>query len=178
MVRISEFLPNPIGPDTSGEWLELENTSPSAVSIDGWWIANSNSKPKMVRGKLDAGSFLVLYRSQTKLTLKNNDEKIFLYDPQGILVDQASFSGSAPEGQSFSSGPAGFIVTQPTPGKPNQGNLSASLLEIRSFPDGIPLNPNSSWEVGIWAGLALGVAFAAVSVYGIKRFNDLSKLFF
>lgn len=37
-VLITELQPSPVGPDNQNEWIELQNTSSVAVSIEGWTI--------------------------------------------------------------------------------------------------------------------------------------------
>ena len=178
MVQISEFLPNPVGSDTSGEWVELVNTGGSSVSIEGWRLANSSNKPKLLHGSIPSNSFLIIPRSATKLALKNNDETIFLYNPQGGLADQASFSGSAPEGQSFSRVGQEFIATTPTPGFANQTKLAASLISTTPYKFQTPINLTPSLSLIILAGLILGVICSVASLYYLKKSHDLSELFF
>lgn len=178
MVQISEFMPNPVGSDTSGEWVELINTNPAPVSLEGWAIANSSNKPKLIYGQILGNSFRVLPRSETKLALKNTDETISIYNAQGALIDQASFSGAAPEGQSYSRTNTGFIVTQPTPGKANQTALSASLIQTTPFKFQNPIHPISSESNIVLAGLVLGIICTGSTLYFLQKSHDLSQLFF
>ena len=67
-IRISEFLPNPVGKDADGEWIELENTLENTVSLCGWEIDDSEEGSKeylLDTYQLAAHAFLLLPREQT-----------------------------------------------------------------------------------------------------------------
>jgi len=182
MVYINEFLPNPVGNDTSGEWLELFNSGSSSVSLDGWKIVSGSGKFSISGENIGAGGFLVLPRSETKLVFKNTDGSVSLYDASGKLVDSAGFLGSAPEGKSFArvaSGGAGqnFAWSEPSPGAPNTISSSTAIIE-NTYPVGVPLNrPLGAAE---FSGLTLGVAvvLTALIMFVLKKDEKLSKLFF
>lgn len=85
MIQISEWLPNPIGTDTQGEWVELYNSGPTA-SLVGWSLKiGSSSKFVFKSGEIGANSFLVLPRSEIKLTLRNFNESLYLMNPTGKI---------------------------------------------------------------------------------------------
>ena len=185
MIFINEWLPNPVGADATGEWVELFNSGQS-ISLNGWALKTGNGKKIFLKNyHIDAGGYLVLKRSETKLTLRNNGETIFLYDDKGVLVDQSGFLGSAPEGKSFSritganpqSKVQHFVFAEPTPGALNA--ISGQLALISSnYPFGAPLNRNlTGLEL---TGLTLGAALL-LSVFSLilfKRNEMLSNLFF
>ena len=52
-----------------------------------------------LNGELAADQELVLTYFQTKISLNNNGEKLFLYDSTGKLIDELGYSGQASEGQ-------------------------------------------------------------------------------
>ena len=183
MVYINEWLPNPTGLDTGGEWIELFNSEKNVVSLDGWKITSGDSKFSLSGKSIRAQGYLVLPRSETKLVLKNTDGKIFLYDSQGQLVGSAGFLGSAPEGKSYSrigyeTGAAqNFIFSEPTPGAQNKTPLETGLIK-NNYPFGQPLNPplGSAEFLGLLLGTA--VVLTGLVMFVLKRNEDLSKLFF
>lgn len=97
-MTIKEFLPNPIGNDKDEEYILLFNDGAS-VSLGGWKIADAAGKEFFLKGNLESGQELRLPYSETKISLNNNGEKIFLYDTAGSLIDELSYSGRASEGQ-------------------------------------------------------------------------------
>ena len=96
---IKEFLPNPVGNDQEGEYIKVLNDSDSAVNLSGWQIKDAAGKIFRLNNKLAAGQELILPYSQTKISLNNSGEQLFLYDAAGKLVDELSYSGQAGEGQ-------------------------------------------------------------------------------
>ncbi|MBI4085735.1 MAG: lamin tail domain-containing protein [Candidatus Liptonbacteria bacterium] len=187
MILINEWLPNPAGADAAGEWVELFNGGQSPVSLNGWFLKNGNGKKVFLKNhSVDAGAYLVLKRNETKLTLRNNSETIFLYDNAGRLVDQSGFLGSAPDGKSFarrsfSEGGLGkndFIFAEPTPGQVNKAVDNGNFLINNAYPAGQPLNnPVKYFDIaGLTIGLALLLAFFTIVLF--KRNDYLSNLFF
>ncbi|MBI2591796.1 MAG: lamin tail domain-containing protein [Candidatus Brennerbacteria bacterium] len=100
---INRFLPNPVGPDTAGEWIEIFNNGSAPVNLAGWRIKDLAGKSYVFKsGELKAGSALQLPYKATKITLNNSGETLFLYDSNGRLANKLSFSGAAAEGQIIS----------------------------------------------------------------------------
>lgn len=177
MILISEWLPNPAGPDAEGEWLELFNGGGSAVFLSGWRVENGSGKSVRIGDlKIDAGGYLVLFRKNTKLVLRNRDEKISLYNAEGRIVSRAEFLGSVPEGKSVSRTENGFIVTEPTPGRENV--LSGVQIAADPNPVGVPLNRQLASADIIGLSLSLGALISAIAFFAVKNHGHLSQLFF
>ena len=87
MLFINEWLPNPVGNDIKGEFIELFNDNTASVNLDGWNLKNEAGKQFKLSGIIGPQGYLVLSRSKTKLALKNDGGALFLYDPQGVLQD-------------------------------------------------------------------------------------------
>lgn len=183
MVYINEWMPNPVGADAAGEFIELYNSGALPVSLNGYTLSVGGKKRTPLAGRtIAAGGYLVLKKADTKLSLKNTDGALFLYGPDGRLADQASFEGSAPEGKSFSrvdyrASTAGhFAFTDPTPGK---GNASVgTMVAAKQYSEGMslaPQLPTSSFFL-----LMLGTAFTVVFVftYILAKNEDLSHYLF
>ena len=96
---IKEFLPNPIGQDADGEYIKLFNDGNLPVNLAGWSVKDASGKTFNLSGSLDGGKELLLPYLQTKVSLNNNGEQIFLYDNAGKLIDELSYSGQAEEGK-------------------------------------------------------------------------------
>jgi hypothetical protein len=183
VVFINEWLPNPTGPDVAREFIELYNDGAQPVGLGGWAIKTENGKKFSLSGRgIVARGYLVLKRSETKLSLRNESGGISLYDAKGVLVDQARFLGSAPEGKSFSRVDYGaekiehFTFVDPTPGVANKTVNTA--IAVQEYPRGVPLNRRleSSEFLAIMVGTA--AVLAGLIIYVLKANEDLSELFF
>lgn len=132
-VLISEFLANPEGLDSENEWIEIYNFGQKAVDLSGWQIddAEGGSQPyKFPEGtKIEGGSYLVLTRQQTKITLNNTFDSVRLIGPNGQILQRIDYQ-KPPEGASYARNDFGewFYTNVLTPGLPN-------IFEIESDED-------------------------------------------
>jgi Lamin Tail Domain len=187
MIFINEWLPNPVGTDSKGEFIELYNTSNTSVNLDGWIIKTTGKKVFSLGGySIAARGYLLLQRAETKISLKNTGETVSLYDANGKLADQSSFLGQAQEGKSLSrinytTDPSEhFAWSDPTPGTANKISLNNSLA-ANSYPFNTPLNRTSLAASGgaiIGLALGLGVILGVLVVYCTKRDEKIEKLLF
>ena len=191
MIFINEWLSNPIGADTKGEFVELWNNGNAPVGLGGWVLQTEGKKKFKLSGLIRANEYLVLPRSKTKLSLKNSDGVLFLYDEAGRLVDRSAFEGSAPEGESFNRASYNtynnssiyntiqqFVWGRPTPGTKNSVTSGIGISEI-TYPAGIPLNVyRSSWVSVAGFAVLTGVIFVAIVWYAMKHEENVSQLFF
>ena len=187
MIFINEWLPNPAGADAAGEWVELFNGGQSAISLNGWSLKTGAGKKVFLNNyRIDAGGYLILKRTDTKLTLRNTGENIFLYDNAGRLADQSGFLGSAPEGKSFArigmTGSPGkiqnFIFAEPTPGQPNIIVSGQNFLMNSAYPLGQPLNSSLGYLDVLAMTISAALLFAFFIIILLKRNDYVSKLFF
>jgi hypothetical protein len=202
MIYINEWFPNPIGPDASGEFIELYNSVSGTVSLVGWKlgtgtasatsIISAKTKPVSLAGfSVPARGYLVLKKAQDKLTLKNVDGGLLLYGPGGTVADRASFTGTAPEGKSFSrvsydsSTAQHFMFTDPTPGAANA--KFNDMIASNDYPVGVPLDAQSSSSAVEWSAfvsspgtLAIGIALiiAVIFLYVFSKNEHLSNFLF
>lgn len=183
MIFINEWLPNPVGVDTAGEWVELFNGGGAPADLSGWVLKTENGKKFLfAHASVPARGYLLLPRAATKLSLRNTDGGLALYDASGVLVDHGNFDGSAPEGQSFSrvdygTGPEQhFAFTDPTPGAANK--TVSDAVSVHAYPIGVPLNHQLT--IPAFSAIMIGAAvlLAGLIIYVIKTNEDLSELFF
>lgn len=121
-ITINEFLPSPAGKDAEEEWIELYNDSDQIVDVSGWQLDDEDggSKPFVFPGNtlIPLKSYLVLSRQVTGVALNNDGDKVRLLLPTEAVFQEVSYE-KAPEGQSSSRTPEGFVWSTPTPGLPN-----------------------------------------------------------
>ncbi len=97
LIYINEFLPNPIGDDAVGEYIELYNDSNDEIDLTDWLlddVADAGSSPftipdgTMIPGK----GLIVFYRPQTKIALNNDIDHVRLIQPDGVTLRDVSYS--------------------------------------------------------------------------------------
>lgn len=124
-VVINEIYPKPS--DETGEWIELYNSGPDSVTLDGWKIENSNGEKKtyQITGTtVPNGGFLRLNQSQTGIQLFNEGDSVHLYDTGNNQVDVQGFPSilgyNNSVGRSSDGGGAWTFCEVPTPNVPNK----------------------------------------------------------
>ena len=88
-VIVSAALPNPVGKDEEGEWIEFANVSDEPFTLDGWSIDNKEggSAPFMLSGITVLPDGIRRFTIQeTGLTLTNTSDVSRLLDPDGYTV--------------------------------------------------------------------------------------------
>ncbi len=194
MVYINEWFPNPVGADKGNEWVELFNGGEEPVSLGGWFLTNGTGKEFALNGKnIGAGQYLVLNPEEAKVTLRNTDELISLYDDKGNLVSQSRMLGSAPEGKSYSLAPTperesstGSTVgansrlvwgfAEPTPGAANK--IIKEFAAVDSYPLNQQLNKTFGYFDFTLLAIFVGLIYSFLTIAVFKRNEYLSKLFF
>lgn len=144
-VYISEF-----GGSTgsvASDWVELYNSTGSAVNLGGYGISNNPKNPaKWVFPdiSIEPGEYLLLYATGSadkaqKKNLKLNfcisstGEALFFFDPNGKLIDKLS-AGRMKSGQSYGRDGSDnrFYYAEPTPGAQN-GKGYEGITQLPAF---------------------------------------------
>lgn len=101
VILITEILPNPVGDDLSGEWIELFNPNDTEINLFNWQLNDdSETRFKIPEIKLKSQEYLVLKRAQTKLALNNDGDIVKLYNATNHKVAEVKFKKSL-EGLSY-----------------------------------------------------------------------------
>lgn len=99
MVIFSEILPNPVGKDSSAEWIKLSNNSNELINLSGWKIKDDSGKTFIFQQEeISPQGVLILSSGKTKITLNNNGDRLFLYNQENKLIDSASYDSNVAEG--------------------------------------------------------------------------------
>ncbi len=144
-VYISEF-----GGSTGSvatDWVELHNSTGSAVSLAGYGISNNPKNPaKWVFPdiSIEPGEYLLLYatgsadKAQKKnlklnFNISSTGEALFFFDPNGKLIDKLS-AGRMRSGQSYGRDGSDnrFYYAEPTPGAQN-GKGYEGITQLPAF---------------------------------------------
>lgn len=125
---ISELFPNP-SQSVKDEYIELYNNGSEEIDLSGWEIGNELGQRYQIRGeyvsstRIDAGEFMVFFRSTTQLALKNTGgESIKLFHPEREKgITSVSFKQDAIADASYARDANGTYqwTLARTPGKPN-----------------------------------------------------------
>ncbi len=91
IVRIVAALPNPVGPAPEQETVTLLNTSPAAIDLTGWAIADRNKHTHPLTSVLEAGATTVVTLPQT-VQLGNKGGIITLLNSEGLKIDGVSYT--------------------------------------------------------------------------------------
>jgi len=114
-IFINAFLPNPIGPDTQDEWIEVCNDGSQIADLSNWRlddIADGGSKEFLIKNiEIDPEKCFRFMRSDTKIAINNNGDDVRLTNPAGDVVDQISFDTTASSGEIFYRDPQ--LITHP-----------------------------------------------------------------
>lgn len=169
---ISEFLPNPEGNDALGEFVELENNDSEQISLLGYVLSDKSGKKVWLSGSMQPGERRAFFRASSKLTLNNSDETIFLFGPDGQLIDSAEFFGAAAEGVSFVRGERGVFIpgAKPTPGEVNLLEVRPERLMASYKMSGNIVTGISSTEV-LFLGIVCAAAMAWAAVFVWSEFS-------
>jgi hypothetical protein len=92
-VVVNEFMSNPVGADTTGEWIELYNPTDQPINLNGWTIENKNGPTcssgttKGLDGKtIPAHGFLVLQKvTDFSFDLVNTGDILYVKKTGGII---------------------------------------------------------------------------------------------
>ena len=122
-VALTEILPDPKGPDSAEEFIELVNTGDVAVDLTSWKLSDaSKSSFTIPSGSLAPGSWLVVKRAESGIALNNTGgESVTLTAPDGVVTSTVTWQGSALEAQSYSFVEGAWVWTgKLTPGGANE----------------------------------------------------------
>jgi len=149
-LQLSELLPNPVGDDTEGEFIEIQNRTTFSVDLSGWSVADASGRTyRFTEGALRAQGYLSIPRTDSKISLNNSGgETVTLLSPDDVVQDEVEFEGTAPEGDSYALSANGWSwTTDSTPGKPNVIKVPNDPPTLKvDIPDGIFANQEAEFS--------------------------------
>ncbi|MFA5010240.1 MAG: lamin tail domain-containing protein [Patescibacteria group bacterium] len=96
-VRINEVYPQP-NTTSNDEFIELYNFGDQSVNLTGWILddmRNGGSSPLTLEGRVILPKqYLTLYKPETKLTLNDNGDAVYLIQPNGFELDRTEYTAA------------------------------------------------------------------------------------
>lgn len=172
-VLINEFLPDPIGSDTTSEFIELFNEGNVLVDLGSWKLddADGGSSPyTFPTGTIiPAGGYLAFTRVVTKIALNNDGDSVRLLDPAGSVKSFTSYPDSS-EGQSWNRGDADAFAesTTTTSGTQNVITLPPAETEADEGKVSPTPKPKSPSKTSI-SGKVAGTSMKKISLKDIRK---------
>lgn len=119
-IILNEVYPSPKTSAFTEEYIELLNTTTRSVRLDGWKLTDTKKKYSIPIGtSLGAGDTVAFTYTQTKITLNNGGDTVYLQDPNGKVIQGMKYD-QAPTDKAFGFfDKVGWRWTDPTPGDEN-----------------------------------------------------------
>jgi len=182
-MQIIEFLPNPTGKDTEGEWIKIFNNTNAEINLNGWQIKDASGKSFIFTNqKITINETLTLNYQTTKISLNNNGETLFLYNSIGNLIDKAEYSGTASNGEIFKRQGEKFISTkqsttlstnkQQAANTDNYENIELQTANIKTTIN--PIN-KTNYIDHILIGFVIALTLGLLSTALIKKLDLINK---
>lgn len=119
-ILINEIFPNPVGDDAEYEYIELENTSLKAISLDGWKLKINSRQYTFKNETIQAGELIVIMREKSKFTLPNIARfTVELLSPHDEIYDSVTVSDQLAEFSYAKHQGAWFWTSTPSPEEAN-----------------------------------------------------------
>jgi len=101
-LQLVEVYPSTTEGDETAEYVVIKNTGTEPVLLNGWILKDASDKTYTLSQteSLAPGATWQLPRTETKLTLNNDEDTLSLFAPDKSLIDQLSYD-NAPKGETF-----------------------------------------------------------------------------
>jgi len=171
-IIINEILPNPLGPDSQLEFIELFNQSYSTIDLMGWSVQDNSSRVFVIEEglftltEISPGGYFVITSQISGIGLNNSGgDQVKLYSPSGNQLDQIEYTASALENKSYArkSNNEWAWTGEPTPGEVNSflGNIEPvadfvidgntfNLNQIVEFNASLSTDPDNDVLTYLW----------------------------
>jgi len=151
---LSEFLADPEGSD-DGEWIELYNASSQKINLLGWQIDDQDggSKPYTIKEEkiIQPQGFLVIEKSESKITLNNADDSVRIMTPLGQVWQEFSYA-KVTTGRSWA---WDFENQEWSEADPSPGSINKSANPSGQVMAAVELSSLSKNAAVIFQGIAL-----------------------
>lgn len=92
-IIISEIFPNPKGDDNT-EFVEIYNPNDFDVNISNWKLKDKSKTFFKLQGTIKSKKYLEVAKEDSKISLNNSNEEVFLYDCKENLIANTKYDKS------------------------------------------------------------------------------------
>lgn len=128
-IYLNEIFPNP-KKNLEEEYIEIANGESGPIDLYGWQLKDI-SKNRGYKFKehiiIEPGEYLAIYKSQSKISLNNSNESVYLYNPEGNIVSSASYEQSQKDASYNFNGESWCWSKYLTPGEKNKFDSKPSV---------------------------------------------------
>lgn len=129
-LKITEIYPNPQGPDSGAEWIEVVNSGSVPIYMHQWIIDDGalldpigSNNYQIQSPTINPGEYVQLIIPAGNFALNNSgSETVRIFNPTKVLIDSVVYS-DAKEGMSYSKTQAGWLWQVPTPNLSNSSTV-------------------------------------------------------
>lgn len=146
-IVINEILPDTLGTDLEGEFIELKNVSNSTIDLTSWQIILTDGQTFTLPSlTMLPKTIVVYYRPESKIALNNLKDTVTLKTNQDKIIDRISYRPPVVPGKSLARDDDGsYHITKPSPKEENvitkkvlpvpriEGPIEAMVNEIINF---------------------------------------------
>lgn len=91
VLKLNEIFPDPDGPDTGKEWIEIYNPNSFDIELKNWSVKVGNKAQIIEEGAIKSKSFFIILPSYS---LTNSGTTISLISPNGLISDNFTYDHS------------------------------------------------------------------------------------
>ncbi len=167
--QITEIFPNPEGPDTGEEWVELFNPGTSTINLSKYLIddGEEGSKPAELTGELPPLSFVKISSS---INLNNEDDSArILLKSDNSIIESITYE-TTEEGKSFSKANNKWEWTTPTPSQANSSSIQTEVPTTVKITEVFP-NPSENEQENEWIEIQ-NTGTATINLEGLILDDD------
>lgn len=141
-VTVTEVFPNPEGTDTE-EWIEIGNGGTTAINLGNWTLTDASGKSYTFPDStiIQPGESIVLYRTDTGISLNNSTETIDLTDYTGEVMNSVTYD-NAEEEQSY----AEIEIDEASSQQASTSGLANPSFSTWQWVDPSPGEKNPVWK--------------------------------
>ncbi len=145
-LKITELLPNAVGSDYGGEFIEIYNPNNNNISLADYvlYIGTSGVKYNFPAGSdVQSGQYHAFSNSDIKFTLVNTASKVLLKSADNYLIDETKEYVNPKDGETWAYIDGGWRYTnRPTPGSKNLTSIFFASTTIKSTSNLVPCAAN------------------------------------
>ena len=127
-INITEILPNAIGSDNGGEFIEIFNPNNETIDLSFYLLLIGKNNPKFYRfpnnSFIEPNNYLTFYNNEIYFTLVNTSSMVSILTADEQLVDETLIYNNPKEGESWALiDDIWQFTNQPTPGSFNLSSI-------------------------------------------------------